>query len=419
MAQLSRIFLSAISPIILLGLSGLSFPAVLHAQTLVSSTTECVPDGMGGGRLYSVATFSDGSVDRTFLGTCTLTSSSSTMDRIKHSSAGSLIRPGIRVSDRLAVSGLAWGNQVVQDGQARQDDDDDSGIESTFFNPNANFALGYAPTQEAGFHRPFAAVDRAVRDTSSAFSTVGGVRFSTPRFDGVTTDINVRHISVDSPFVDTDVADFQSDTFITYSLASRLQVQAGLLNSYSRVEVEGGGELDVWRSEIYGGGFAGVLPWLWLDGSVGLGFADFDANTAANTVDETSLLFSTSGGATVIAAHPDWPWAASGRVGVNFLHVGTSPDEVNQTKLDLTARIGRRMDWGPGGGAAYVGYIGSTALANAAVPGQDWTNQIEAGVIFALPNLGVLRLSGDVLVGDADVENYAAKLTFHLFPNRS
>ncbi len=219
--------------------------------------------------------------------------------------------------------------------------------------------------------------------------------------------------------MDTDVADFQSDTFITYSLASRFQVQAGLLNSYSRVEAEGGGELDVWRSEIYGGGFIGVFPWLWLDGSVGLGFADFDANSAANTVDETSLLFSTNAGATIIAAHPDTPWAASGRVGVNFLHVGTSPEEVNQTKFDLTARIGRRMDWGPGGGAAYVGYIGSTALANAAVPGQDWTNQIEAGVIFALPNLGVLRLSGDVLVGDSDVENYAAKLTFHLFPNRS
>lgn len=369
MAQLSRVLLAAISAVIVLGMSALSFPTVLRAQTLVSSTTECVPDGMGGGRLYSVATFSDGSVDRTFLGTCTLTSSSSTMDRIKHSSAGSLIRPGIRVSDRLAVSGLAWGNQVVQDGQARQDDDDDSGIGSTFFNPDANFAIGYAPTQETGFHRPFAAVDRAMRDTSSAFSTVGGVRFSTPRFDGVTTDINVRSISVDSPFVDTDVTDFQSDTFITYSLASRLQVQTGLLNSYARVEVEGGGELDVWRSEIYGGGFVGVLPWLWLDGSVGLGFADFDANSAANTVDETSLLFSTSGGATVIAAHPDTPWAASGRVGVNFLHVGTSPDEVNQTKLDLTARLGRRMDWGPGGSAVYVGYIGSTALANAAVPG--------------------------------------------------
>lgn len=338
------------------------------------------------------------------------------MDRIKHSSAGSLIRPGVRVSDRLAVSGLAWGNQTVQDGQARPQDMDYSGIGSTF-EPN-NPLFGYAPIQESGFHRPFAAIDRSIRETSAAFSSVGGVRFSTPRFDGVTTDFNVRSVSVDSPFVDTEVTDFQNDSFITYSLASRLQVQAGLLNSYSRVETQGGGELDVWRSELYGGGFVGVLPWLWLDGSVGIGFADFDANTAANTVDETSLLFSTNGGATVIAGHPDSPWAASGRVGVNFLHVGTSPDEVNQTKLDLTARVGRRMDWGPGGGAAYLGYIGSTALANAAVPGQDWTNQIEAGVIFALPDLGVLRLSGDVLVGDADVENYSAKLTFHLFPNR-
>lgn len=345
-----------------------------------------------------------------------MSSGSSTMDRIKHSSAGSLIRPGVRVSDRLAVSGLAWGNQTVQDGQARPQDMDYSGIGSTF-EPN-NPLFGYAPTQESGFHRPFAAIDRSIRETSAAFSSVGGVRFSTPRFDGVTTDFNVRSISVDSPFVDTEVTDFQNDSFITYSLASRLQVQAGLLNSYSRVETQGGGELDVWRSELYGGGFVGVLPWLWLDGSVGIGFADFDANTAANTVDETSLLFSTNGGATVIAGHPDSPWAASGRVGVNFLHVGTSPDEVNQTKLDLTARVGRRMDWGPGGGAAYLGYIGSTALANAAVPGQDWTNQIEAGVIFALPDLGVLRLSGDVLVGDADVENYSAKLTFHLFPNR-
>jgi hypothetical protein len=344
------------------------------------------------------------------------------MDRIKHSSAGSLIRPGIRVTDRLAVSGLAWGNQSVQDGQARQDDDDDSGIGSTFGEDGINIGLGgangYAPTQGAGFHRPFAAIDRALSGASSAFSTVGGVRFSTPRFDGVTFDTNARSLRVDGPFVDTEVADFQSDTFVTYSLASRVQVQAGLLNSYSHVEVEGGGELDVWRSELYAGGFVGVLPWFWLDGSVGVGFADFDANTAANTVDETSFLFSTSGGATVIAAHPDTPWAASGRIGVNFLHVGTSPDPVNQTKLDITARIGRRMDWGPGGGAAYLGYIGSTALANPAVPAEDWTNQIEAGVIFALPNLGVLRLSGDVLIGDADVENYSAKLTFHLFPNR-
>lgn len=415
MGLFSRVFLSFLTTVFLSSVLTLLSPTAPLAQSLVSSTTECVPDGMGGGRLYSVATFSDGSVDRTFLGSCTV-SSSSTMDRIKHSSAGSLIRPGVRVSDRLAVSGLAWGNQTVQDGQARPQDMDYSGIGSTF-EPN-NPLFGYAPTQESGFHRPFAAIDRSIRETSAAFSSVGGVRFSTPRFDGVTTDFNVRSISVDSPFVDTEVTDFQNDSFITYSLASRLQVQAGLLNSYSHVETQGGGELDVWRSELYGGGFVGVLPWLWLDGSVGIGFADFDANTAANTVDETSLLFSTNGGATVIAGHPDSPWAASGRVGVNFLHVGTSPDEVNQTKLDLTARVGRRMDWGPGGGAAYLGYIGSTALANAAVPGQDWTNQIEAGVIFALPDLGVLRLSGDVLVGDADVENYSAKLTFHLFPNR-
>lgn len=415
MGLFSRVFLSFLTTVFLSSVLTLPSPTASFAQSLVSSTTECVPDGMGGGRLYSVATFSDGSVDRTFLGPCTV-SSSSTMDRIKHSSAGSLIRPGVRVSDRLAVSGLAWGNQTVQDGQARPQDMDYSGIGSTF-EPN-NPLFGYAPTQESGFHRPFAAIDRSIRETSAAFSSIGGVRFSTPRFDGVTTDFNVRSISVDSPFVDTEVTDFQNDSFITYSLASRLQVQAGLLNSYSRVETQGGGELDVWRSELYGGGFVGVLPWLWLDGSVGIGFADFDANTPANTVDETSLLFSTNGGATVIAGHPDSPWAASGRVGVNFLHVGTSPDEVNQTKLDLTARVGRRMDWGPGGGAAYLGYIGSTALANAAVPGQDWTNQIEAGVIFALPDLGVLRLSGDVLVGDADVENYSAKLTFHLFPNR-
>lgn len=404
----------------------------------------------GVGTLYLVQDFGGGHITRTVIGTCT---PDSVMDGIQHSSAGSLTRTATRFFDRGTVSGMAYGNPVVQSGQRRSDDDDPSdtfGMLEDLFGgsrdeldddqititdverqvpvpPSLNnidvdalpdSTNNYAPAQPSGFSRPFAQIDAAMDTSSSAFSTIGGVRFDTPRFDGITVDTNVRSLSVDSPFVDTEVVDFQSDTFATYSLAPRLQVQAGLLNSYSHVDIEGGGSLDVWRSEVYAGSFVGVLPWLWLDGSVALGFSHFDGTGTVGDRDELAPLFSTNAGVSVIAAMPNSPWAGVARAGVNFLHVGVDPDPVNQTKLDLSARIGRAMDWGPGGGAFYLGYNGSTAIANPAVPAEDWTNLIEAGVIFALPDLGILRLSGDVMVGDSHVENFSAKVTFHLFPNR-